>query len=304
MADCRVIIAGRTIPNPVITASGTFGYGLEYTAFGDLSKLGAIVVKGLSLKPIPGNPPQRIVETRCGLLNAIGLANIGVDAFIDEMMPKLAKTRANVIVNIYGKTEEEYVEVAKKLDQQPGIFGLELNVSCPNVAAGGMAFGTDPQMVFSLTNSVRKATALPLIVKLTPNVTDPIQIAQAAENGGADAVSAINTLLGMAVDLENRRPVLGNITGGLSGPAIKPVALRIVYQVARAVKVPVIGIGGIMSGKDALEFLVAGASAIQVGTAIFADPQVPWKIVKEIEEYLDHHGISHIHEIIGTLRTD
>lgn len=304
MADCRVTIAGREMINPVMTASGTFGYGLEYADFGDLSALGAIVVKGISRKPRAGNRPIRIVETSSGMLNAIGLANIGLDAFLKEKLPALSKTGAKVIVNLYGESEEEYVETARGLDEAGGIFGLELNVSCPNVKAGGMAFGTDPRMLYSLTSKVRKTTGLPLIVKLTPNSADPAAAAQAAEEAGADAISAINTLLGMAVDLEKRKPILGNVTGGLSGPAIKPVALRIVYQVAKAVKIPVIGIGGIASAADALEFMIAGASAVQIGTASFLDPCSAWRIAAGIDAWLDSKGIPKVADIVGTLQVE
>lgn len=266
--------------NPVMTASGTFGYGEEYAGYVDLNKLGAIVVKGLSLKPRLGNPPPRIMETTGGMLNAVGLQNIGVDAFIEEKMPFLRQFDTKVIANIYGETYDEYKKVARKLSSVKGIHALEVNISCPNVKNGGLSFGSDPKIAARVTRAVKDETSLPVIVKLTPNVTDITAIAEAVEKAGADAVSLINTLTGMSVDLKTRRPHLKNITGGLSGPAIKPVALRMVWQVVQRVSIPVIGIGGIMTAEDALEFLVLGAKAVQIGTANFINPLVTMEVVE------------------------
>ena len=260
--DLRVNIAGLELANPVLTASGTFGYGAEFAGLLDLSRLGGIVTKGISLKPRPGNPPPRIVETAGGMLNAIGLENVGVERFITEKLPFLRDCGARVIVNILGDSEDDYAELAARLDGAPGVDALELNISCPNVRHGGIAFGADPRMAAAVTRAAKARTRLPVIVKLSPNVTDIALMARAVEEAGADAVSLINTLVGMAIDIHKRRPVLANRTGGLSGPAVKPVALRMVWQVARAVSIPVIGIGGIASAEDALEFLLAGATGI------------------------------------------
>jgi dihydroorotate dehydrogenase (NAD+) catalytic subunit len=301
--NLSVEIAGIRFQNPVLTASGTFGYGLEYTDFIDLNLLGGIVVKGLSIKPSHGNSPPRMVETASGMLNAIGLQNIGVEVFINEKLPFLKKFNANIIVNFFGDTQDEYVLAAERLNDVTEIAALEMNISCPNVEKGGMTFGTDPKITEELVRKVRKVTSSPLIVKLSPNVTDIVVMAKAAVNGGADALSIINTLLGMAIDIKTRCPMLANVTGGLSGPAIKPVALRMVWQVAKAVDIPIIGIGGIMNAQDALEFIIAGASAVQVGTANFIDPSISVKIIEGIKNYCQKDKIGDIKELIGTLRS-
>jgi len=296
-------IGSLKLKNPVMTASGTFGYGEEYASYVDLNQLGAIVVKGLSLKPRLGNPPPRIMETAAGMLNAVGLQNVGVDVFIKEKLPFLRQYDVAVIANIYGESTLEYSQVAKKLSQAEGVHALEVNVSCPNVKKGGLSFGSDPQAAAEVTRRVKAETHLPVIVKLTPNVTDIAAIAQSVEEAGADAVSLINTLTGMSIDLKTRTPHLKNITGGLSGPAIKPVALRMVWQVAQKVAIPVIGIGGIMSAEDALEFMIAGAKAVQIGTANFINPHVTIEIIDGIRHYLQSNKIKNINDIVGTLRT-
>ena len=301
--NLSVEIAGIQFQNPVLTASGTFGYGLEYTDFIDLNLLGGIVVKGLSIKPSHGNSPPRMVETASGMLNAIGLQNIGVEVFINEKLPLLKKFNANIIVNFFGDTQDEYVLAAERLNDITEIAALEMNISCPNVEKGGMTFGTEPKITEELVRKVRKVTSSPLIVKLSPNVTDIVVMAKAAVNGGADALSIINTLLGMAIDIKTRCPILANVTGGLSGPAIKPVALRMVWQVAKAVDIPIIGIGGIMNAQDALEFIIAGASAVQVGTANFIDPSISVKILEGIKNYCQKDKIGDIKDLIGTLRS-
>ena len=301
--NLSVEIAGIQFQNPVLTASGTFGYGMEYTDFIDLNLLGGIVVKGLSIKPSHGNSPPRMVETASGMLNAIGLQNIGVEVFINEKLPLLKKFNANIIVNFFGDTQDEYVLAAERLNDVTEIAALEMNISCPNVEKGGMTFGTDPQITEELVRKVRKVTSSPLIVKLSPNVTDIVVMAKAAVNGGADALSIINTLLGMAIDIKTRCPMLANVTGGLSGPAIKPVALRMVWQVAKAVDIPIIGIGGIMNAQDALEFIIAGATAVQVGTANFIDPSISVKIIEGIKNYCQKDKIGDIKDLIGTLRS-
>jgi len=288
--------------NPVMAASGTFGYGEEYAGYIDLDKLGAIVVKGLSLKPRLGNPPPRIMETTGGMLNSVGLQNIGVDAFIEEKLPFLREYDAAVIANIYGETYDEYKKVARILSLAKGVHALEVNISCPNVKNGGLSFGCDPKIAARVTRTVKDETGLPVIVKLTPNVTDIAVIAQAVEKAGADAISLINTLTGMSVDLKTRRPHLKNITGGLSGPAIKPVALRMVWQVVQKVSVPVIGIGGIMTARDALEFLIVGAKAVQIGTANFINPHATLEVIEGIKNYLTANKIKDVNEIIGTFR--
>jgi dihydroorotate dehydrogenase (NAD+) catalytic subunit len=297
-----VKIGRLKLKNPVITASGTFGYGEEYSGYIDLNKLGAIVVKGLSLKPRLGNPPPRIMETTGGMLNAVGLQNIGVNAFIEEKLPFLRKYDTAVIANIYGETYDEFKGVAKKLNSAKGVYALEVNISCPNVKKGGVSFGSDPKIAARVTRIVKDETSLPVIVKLTPNVTDITVIAQAVEKAGADALSLINTLTGMSVDLKTRKPHLKNITGGLSGPAIKPVALRMVWQVAQKVSIPVIGIGGIMTAEDALEFLIVGAKAVQIGTANFINPLATMEVVEGIENYLTANKIKDISQIIGTFQ--
>jgi dihydroorotate dehydrogenase (NAD+) catalytic subunit len=302
--DLKVQLGSIELQNPVMTASGTFGYAREYEGLVDLNRLGAIIVKGLSLQPTKGNPPPRIVETSCGMLNAIGLENVGIEAFEKHKLPFLKTLSPPVFANIYGRSIEEYVGLAGRIDALEAIAGVEINISCPNVKAGGVAFGADPQAAFRVVQAVRQKTSKHLIVKLSPNVSDVSAIARSAEDAGADSVSLINTLTGMAVDLETRRPKIANITGGLSGPAIKPVALRMVWQVAQAVKIPVIGIGGIMTAEDALEFLVAGATAIQVGTANFVNPHVTMDIIDGIEMFLARRKIARVADMIDTLETD
>ncbi|MDP2853271.1 MAG: dihydroorotate dehydrogenase [Smithellaceae bacterium] len=302
-AAMAVEIGGLKLKNPVMTASGTFGYGEEYADYVDLNQLGAIVVKGLSLKPRLGNPPPRIMETAGGMLNAVGLQNVGVDVFIKEKLPFLRQYDVAVIANIYGESTLEYSQVAKKLSQAEGVHALEVNVSCPNVKKGGLSFGSDPKAAAEVTRRVKAETHLPVIVKLTPNVTDIAAIAQSVEEAGADAVSLINTLTGMSIDLKTRTPHLKNITGGLSGPAIKPVALRMVWQVAQKVAIPVIGIGGILTAEDALEFMIAGAKAVQIGTANFINPRATIEIIDGIRHYLQNNKIKNINDIVGTLRT-
>ena len=303
--NLKVNVGGIAMRNPVMTASGTFGYGLEFARFIDLSRLGAVVSKGVSSRPWPGNPPARIVETRAGMLNAIGLQNVGVDAFINEKLLRIRKLDTAVIVNIVGREIDEYVAVARKLNQEDGVTGLELNISCPNIKQGGISFGQNANLSAEVTQAVKRAApAKPLVVKLTPNVADITEIALAVERGGADAISLINTLMGMAIDIDARKPLLANITGGLSGPAIKPVALRMVWQVAHAVKVPVVGIGGISCWQDAVEFLIAGATAVAVGTANFINPKVTIEIIEGIERYLVKNGMRDVYQLIGSLETD
>jgi dihydroorotate dehydrogenase (NAD+) catalytic subunit len=300
--DLTVNIGPLQLPNPVMTASGTFGYGREYEPFADVAGLGAVVVKGISIKPRAGNPPPRICETACGMLNAIGLENCGVEAFINDKMPYLRQRQCRVIVNILGDTVEEYCLLVERLGEVEGVSGVELNISCPNVKKGGVAFGSDATMAYKLTSTVRAKCNLPMIVKLSPNVSDIGAMACAVEEGGADAVSLINTLIGMAISVQTRRPVLANTFGGLSGPAIKPVALRMVYQTADRVKIPVIGIGGISTWEDAMEFVLAGASAIQVGTANFVNPKAVDEIRAGLSNYLVAEGITSIRELIGAAR--
>ncbi len=300
-----VEIAGIKLKNPVMTASGTFGYGQEFSPFIDLDRLGAMVLKGITLKPKMGNSPPRIMETPSGMLNAIGLQNVGLEALIKEKLPYLKKFNTPVIINISGDTIEEYVELARRLgevSEEKGIAGLEVNISCPNVKKGGMVWGTDAKTTYKIINSIRKATSLPLIVKLTPNVTDIKTIAQAAGEAGADALSLINTLVGMAVDIDSRKPKLANVSGGLSGPAVKPVALWLVWQVFRTVNIPVIGIGGIIKVEDALEFIIAGARAIEIGTANFVNPRVAIEIIEGIEKYLIENNIKDISELVGSMK--
>ena len=299
--DLKITLGRLELQNPVMTASGTFGYAKEFDGLLDLNRLGAIIVKGLSLKPAPGNPPPRIVETPGGMLNAIGLENVGLDAFIDEKLPYLSTLDVPVLVNIYGKTIEEYAELAARLDSLEHVAAIEVNISCPNVKAGGVAFGVLPDPARSVVRAVREKTGKPVIVKLSPNVTDITEIARAVEDAGADALSLINTLTGMAVDIHSRRPKLANVTGGLSGPAVKPVALRMVWETARAVKIPVIGMGGIMNAEDALEFIIAGASAVQVGTANFVNPRATMDIIDGLEAFMTEKKIARISDLIGTL---
>lgn len=299
--DLRVNIGSLELQNPVMTASGTFGYAREFEKLVNLHRLGGVVVKGISLAPRAGNPPPRIVETPCGMLNAIGLQNVGVNRFIEEKMTYLRGINVPVIVNILGDTVEEYSEISRMLADTEGIAALEVNISCPNVKKGGVAFGNDPRMAAAVTNAVKKVSSVPVMVKLSPNVTDVTLVARAVEDGGADSVSLINTLIGMAIDLETRKPVLANVIGGLSGPAVKPVALRMVYQVAQVVNIPVIGIGGIDCTEDALEFLLAGASAIQVGTANFVNPRVSEDIVEGMSSYVKTNRLDSIRDLIGAL---
>jgi dihydroorotate dehydrogenase (NAD+) catalytic subunit len=299
--DLTVHIAGLRMKNPVMTASGTFGYGREYQPFFDLNHLGALVTKGISLKPMAGNPPPRICETAGGMLNAIGLENVGVKAFVRDKLPFLTGLKIPVIVNILGHSLKEYQEVAWHLNGQPGIAALEINISCPNVARGGLAFGADPRLAAKVVAKVRNATTLPLIAKLTPQVTDIGQIARAVEEAGSDALSLINTFPAMSVDIHARKSNLGRISGGLSGPAIKPVALRLVYQAVQAVKIQVIGLGGIRTAEDALEFLIVGAQAVQIGTANFIRPTAALEIIEGIRRFLKVQGIPKIDDLIGTL---
>jgi dihydroorotate dehydrogenase (NAD+) catalytic subunit len=302
--DLSVDIGSLVLANPVMTASGTFGYAREFEDLMDLRSLGGVIVKGISLHPRPGNPPPRIIETPCGMLNAIGLQNVGVDAFISHKMKYLAELDVPVIVNILGDSLAEYEEIGSRLQGVPGVAGLEVNISCPNVKKGGVAFGTDPAMAAAVTAAVKKSAEVPVMVKLSPNVSDIRVIAKAVEDAGADSVSLINTLIGMAVDLKTRRPALANVIGGLSGPAIKPVALRMVYETARTVSIPVIGIGGISSAEDALEFMLAGATAVQVGTANFVNPGVSQEIVEGLYSYARQHKLSSLRPLIGGLRVD
>lgn len=299
--DLSVSLGSLRLNNPVMSASGTFGYGLEFSPFFDISRLGAIVVKGLSLEPSKGNPPGRIVETASGMLNAIGLQNIGVERFVADVVPRLEDAGATFVANIYGRTPEEYEEVARRVSSVRSLAAIEVNASCPNVKEGGMAFGATPEGVSRLTARVRQSTDKPVWVKLSPNVSDIGTIASAAAGAGADAVSLINTLVGMAVDHRTRRPKLANVTGGLSGPAIKPVALRMVWEVCRRVSIPVIGIGGIQTAADALEFLLVGASAVQVGTANFRNPMACIEILEGIEAFLREERMTGISEYRGTL---
>jgi len=301
--DMSVNLAGIALRNPVMTASGTFGYGQEFSEYVNLNTLGAFITKGLCVNPRPGNPTPRIVETPGGMLNAIGLQNVGIEAFIEKKVPFLRTVDTPCIVNFFGETLEEYAEMAQRLDALPEVTGLEMNISCPNVRQGGIIFGTDPACAASIVKACRAATKKPLFVKLSPNVTDIVGMAHACADEGADALSLINTLIGMAIDLNKRRPVLANVTGGLSGPAIKPVALRMVWLVAKAVKIPVIGIGGIMNATDALEFILAGATAIQVGTASFINPGAAQTIAEDMEAWMVAHGETDIKNLIGALKT-
>ena len=301
MANLNVNIKSLQLANPVITASGTFGYGTEFADFIDLERLGGIIVKGTTLNRREGNPYPRMAETPSGMLNAVGLQNKGVDYFVQHIYPAIKHLRTNIIVNVSGSDIESYVRTAEIINELEEIPAIELNISCPNVKQGGMAFGVTAKGANEVTKAVREVYKKTLIVKLSPNVTDITEIARAVEDGGADSVSLINTLLGMAIDAERRRPMLSTITGGLSGPAVKPIALRMVWQVSKAVNIPIIGLGGIMNARDAIEFLLAGASAIQVGTANFIDPTVTIKIIEGINDYLERHHYQSISEIIGAL---
>lgn len=301
MAKLETKIHNIVLKNPVMTASGTFGYGEEFADFIDLSRLGGIIVKGTTGERRQGNPYPRMAETPSGMLNAVGLQNVGVETFCKEVYPRIKNIDTNILVNVSGSSIEEYCAVAEQVDALENIPGIELNISCPNVKKGGMGFGTDPAMAAQVVKEVRKVYHKTLIVKLTPNVTSVVEIAKAVEQAGADSVSLINTLLGMAIDVEHQRPYLSTITGGLSGPCVKPVAVRMVWQVAHAVQIPVVGLGGISCAADALEFLMAGAKAVQVGTANFLDPAVTVKIVDGLQDYCERHGISDINEIIGII---
>jgi dihydroorotate dehydrogenase (NAD+) catalytic subunit len=300
--DLKVNLGKLRLKNPVMTASGTFGYGEEYSEFIDINKLGAVVVKGLSLKPKQGNPPPRIVETPAGMLNAIGLQNIGIENFINKKLPFLKQFDTPVIVNFFGDSISEYVKAAGILDSAKGIHALEMNISCPNKQAGWSIFGTDPKVTFKVVSQVRKATDLTLIVKLSPNVTDIGLMAKTAEDAGADAVSLINTLTGMAIDIKSRKPKLANITGGLSGPAVRPIAVRMVWECYKTVKIPVIGMGGILSAEDAIEFILAGASAVAVGTGNFINPLTTMDIMEGIECFMADNGIKSVKELTGAVQ--
>ena len=302
MADLNTKIHKIELKNPVLTASGTFGYGVEFDDFFNVDLLGGIIVKGTTIYPRQGNAYPRMAETASGMLNAVGLQNGGAPYFASDIYPKLLKYETNILVNVSGSTIEEYVECAEIINELDHIAGIELNISCPNVKEGGMSFGISCPSATAVVNAVKKVYNKTMIVKLSPNVTDITEIAKAVEGAGADSVSLINTLLGMAINAETRRPVLSTVTGGLSGPAVKPVALRMVWQVSKAVKIPIVGIGGIMNATDAIEFFLAGASAIQVGTASFIDPLASIKILKGIDEYLDRHHFDSINDIIGCLQ--
>ena len=301
--DLSVDIGSLRLSNPLIAASGCYGYGVEYADAVDLSTLGAVASKGLFLAPREGHPPQRIVETPSGMLNAIGLQGIGVHRYIAEKLPELRRLGATNIINICGSTLDEYVELARILSDADGVHALELNISCPNIKEGGITFGCSLHGTFDVVSAVKKVTHLPVVPKLTPNVTDVASIAKAAEDAGADAVSLVNTFLAMAIDVETRRPKLSNIVGGLSGPAIRPIAVRMVYECRKAVKIPVIGMGGIASATDALEFIIAGATAVQVGTANFVDPFIWSKLTAGIEDYMQRHGVRRVADLVGSIDT-
>lgn len=302
--DLSVDIGGIHLANPVLVASGTFGYGEEYSNYIDVKQLGGIVTKSISYRARPGNPPPRIVETPAGMLNTIGLANVGVERFIEEKLPFLRSLGVPIIVNVACSTVDEYADVAAFLNECADVAGIEVNISCPNVEREGMAFGSDPISAHKVIAAVRRATAFPLIAKLTPNVTDIVTIAQSVVDAGADAISLINTVVGMAVDVPTRRPKLANITGGLSGPAIRPVALAMVWKVVQRVAVPVIGIGGIMTAEDALEFLITGAKAVQIGTGNFVDPRTSIYVIEGLRAFLEHEHIESISDLIGSLHTE
>jgi dihydroorotate dehydrogenase (NAD+) catalytic subunit len=303
MTDLSVDLGFIRLKNPILAASGTFGYGLEFTPFIDIEKLGGFVVKGLYFSPRQGNPPPRLVESSSGLINAIGLQGIGVKRFSEEILPQLRRYNTAIIVNVCGETEEEYASVVEYLNKEEGIASYELNISCPNVQKDGLCPGIDANDTYSVVNLIKKSTSRPVITKLSPNVTDIGEIAISAQEAGSDALSLVNTFLAMAVDVETKKPKLANIFGGLSGPAIKPIVLRMVYQVVRRVNIPVIGIGGITNGQDALEYLLTGAKAVEVGTANFIDPEATVKIIMELEEYCRRKGIERIEDIIGKLET-
>jgi dihydroorotate dehydrogenase (NAD+) catalytic subunit len=297
--NLSVTIGKIKLKNPVIVSSGTFGFGEEFEDFYDLNHLGAIIPKGISLKPMVGNPPPRIFETEGGIINSIGLQNPGFQAFIKNKLPYYRNLKTHLIINFFGKSQREYIELARRFDSVPGISGLEMNISCPNIKRGGIVFGTDPQMAYRLVQAVRKATTLTLIVKLSPNVTDIALMAKSVEEGGADAVSLVNTFRAMAINIHTRKPELGNIIGGLSGPAIKPIALRMVWEVSQAVNIPIIGMGGIMNAEDAIEFILVGASAIQIGTANLINPKTGIEVIHGIKKYLVQNKINRIQKLIG-----
>jgi len=302
--DLSIELAGIRLRNPVIAASGTFGYGEEFARFVDLKRIGAVIVKGTSARPIAGNKPPRLFPTPSGMLNSIGLENIGVDAFIRDKMPFLRNAGCSVIVNVFGFAEDEYMEVVEKLNGCDGIAAYELNISCPNTKHGGMVFGTDPQLTRNLTNVLKSRSTRPLFVKLSPNVTDIVEMARAAEDGGADALTVANTYLAMAmaIDTETFKPRIGNITGGLSGPAIRPITVRMVYQCAKVVKIPVIGLGGIFAAEDAVEYFLAGAQAVQIGTANFQDPKAPLHVLDGLARFLQKRGMSSVRELVGKIK--
>jgi dihydroorotate dehydrogenase (NAD+) catalytic subunit len=297
--DLSVTIGKIRLRNPVIVSSGTFGFGEEFEDFFDLNHLGAIIPKGISLKPMKGNPPPRIFETEGGIINSIGLQNPGFQEFIKNKLPYYKDLKTHLIINFFGNTQKEYIELARRFDRIPGISGLEMNISCPNIKRGGIVFGTNPHMAYRLVQAVRKATTLTLIVKLSPNVTDIALMAKSAEDGGADAVSLVNTFRAMAVNIHTQKPELGNVIGGLSGPAIKPIALRMVWEVSQAVHIPIIGMGGIMNAEDAIEFILVGASAIQIGTANLINPRTGIEIIRGIKKYLVNNKIDRIQKLIG-----
>jgi dihydroorotate dehydrogenase (NAD+) catalytic subunit len=300
--DLSVKIDGLTLKNPVIVASGTFGFGEEYKDFFDLSCLGAIITKGISLKPMAGNLPPRIFETEGGIINSIGLQNPGFQDFIKDKLPYYKRIKSHLIVNFFGSTQKEYIELASRFDGVRGISGLEMNISCPNIRKGGIVFGTNPKMAYNLVRKVRKSTKLTLIVKLSPNVTDIALMAKSAEEGGADAVSLVNTFKAMAINIHSRKPELGNVVGGLSGPAIKPIALRMVWEASQAVKIPIIGIGGIMKAEDAIEFILVGASAVQIGSANLVNPRTAIEVIDGIEKYLIENRIKRAEKLTGLFR--
>jgi dihydroorotate dehydrogenase (NAD+) catalytic subunit len=299
--DLSIELAGIRLRNPVIAASGTFGYGEEFARFVDLKRIGAVVVKGTSARPIAGNSPPRLFPTPSGMLNSIGLENVGVDAFIRDKMPFLRNAGCSVMVNVFGFAEDEYIEVVEKLNGCDGIAAYELNISCPNTKHGGMVFGTDPELTRNLTKVLKSRSRRPLFVKLSPNVTDIAEMARAAEDGGADALTVANTYLAMAIDTETFKPRIDNITGGLSGPAIRPITLRMVYQCAKVVKIPVIGLGGIFTAVDAVEYFLAGAQAVQIGTANFQDPKAPLHVLDGLARFLQKRGMSSVRELVGKI---
>lgn len=302
--DLSIKIGKIKLKNPVIVASGTFGYGEEYEDFFNLNHLGAIIPKGISLNPMIGNLPPRIFETEGGIINSIGLQNPGFQDFVKDKLPYLRKIKTHLLINFFGNTQKEYIELARRFDEVPGISGLEMNISCPNVKQGGILFCSDPKMTYRLVCAVRKSTTLPLIVKLSPNVTDIALLARISEEGGADAVSLVNTFKAMAINIHSRKPELGNVIGGLSGPAIKPIAIRMVWEVSQTTNIPIIGIGGIMGAEDAIEFILAGASAIQVGTANLVNPRTGIEVIDGIKKYLVGKGINRVQKLVGLLRRE